>query len=253
MKRVAKLHGRRCYNAGVNITKTLAVAENLERVQERIRAAARRAGRADEVTLVAVTKGVPPERIAEAYRAGVRHFGENHVQEFDDKRARLGLPPATWHMVGHLQTNKARRAVELFDRVDSLDSLRLAEKLAAASQALGRTLPVLIQVHLGEEETKHGIEPGDLGPLVEQIARLDGLSLEGLMTIPPYLEPAERVRPYFRRLRELAEEIGRRRLPRVAMKELSMGMSHDFEVAIEEGATQVRLGTALFGPRPAPR
>jgi len=253
VKRVARLPGRRCYNAGVNFAKTLAVAENVERVRERIQGAARRAGRADEVTLVAVTKSVPPERIAEAYRAGVRHFGENRVQEFDDKRSLLALPAATWHMVGHVQTNKARRAVELFDRVDSLDSLRLAEKLAAAAQALGRALPVLIQVHLGEEETKHGVEPADLGPLVEHIARLDGLSLEGLMTIPPYLEPAERARPYFRRLRELAEEIDRRRFPRVAMKALSMGMSHDFEIAIEEGATQVRLGTALFGPRPAPR
>jgi len=231
----------------------LAVAANLAHVRERIRAAAQRAGRTDDVTLVAVTKGVPPERIAEAYRAGVRHFGENRVQEFDDKRPRLALPPAAWHMVGHVQTNKARRAVELFDRVDSLDSVRLAEKLAAAARALGRTLPVLIQVQLGEEETKHGVEPGELGPLVEQIARQDGLSLEGLMTIPPYLEPVERVRPYFRRLRELAEEIDRRRFPRVAMKELSMGMSHDFEVAVAEGATQVRLGTVLFGPRPAAR
>ena len=236
----------------MNSAGMLSVAENLARVQERTQAAARRAGRADEVTLVAVTKSVPPERIAEAYRVGVRHFGENRVQEFEDKRPLLALPPAIWHMVGHVQTNKARRAAELFDRVDSLDSLRLAEKLAAAARERGRGLPVLIQVHLGEEETKHGVEPGDLGPLVEQIARLDGVSLEGLMTIPPYLEPVERVRPYFRRLRELGEEIDRRRLPRVAMKELSMGMSHDFEVAIEEGATQVRLGTALFGPRPGP-
>src|SRR3990167_2994701 len=237
----------------MNSAGTLSVAENLARVQERIQVAARRAGRTDEVTLVAVTKSVPPERIAEAYRVGVRHFGENRVQEFEDKRPRLALPPAIWHMVGHLQTNKARRAVELFDRVDSLDSLRLAEKLAAAAREQGRGLPGLIQVHLGEEETKHGVAPADLLGLIEQVAGLDALTLEGMMTIPPFLDPPERGRPFFRRLRELAEEIGRRRLPRGAMRELSMGMSHDFEVAIEEGATQVRLGTALFGPRPERR
>jgi hypothetical protein len=234
-------------------TGTLSVAENLERVRARLRAAAARAGRANEITLVAVTKGVPPERIAEAYRAGLRHFGENRVQEFDDKRPQLALPEAVWHMVGHIQTNKARRAGELFDRVDSLDSLRVAEKLAAAARERGRVLPVLIQVHLGNEETKHGMPPGQVAALVEQVAALEGLAVEGLMTIPPYLEPAEQVRPYFRRLRELAEEIDRRRLPRGAMKELSMGMSHDFEIAVAEGATQVRLGTALFGPRPGPR
>ncbi|MBI2956268.1 MAG: YggS family pyridoxal phosphate-dependent enzyme [Acidobacteria bacterium] len=230
---------------------TVAVAENLARVQERIEAARRRAGWRSEVRLVAVTKQVPPERIAEAYRAGVRHFGENRVQEFEDKRRWLVLPEAVWHLVGHLQTNKARRAVELFDRLDSLDSARLAEKIAGAAAAMKRTVPVLVQVHLGEEATKHGIEPELALEMVEQMARLEAIAIEGLMTMPPFLEPAERVRPYFRRLRELAEEIDRRRLPSVRMSELSMGMSHDFEVAIEEGATQVRLGTALFGPRPA--
>lgn len=228
----------------------LTVGENLERVQERMRAAARRAGRTDEVTLLAVTKTVSAERIAEAYQAGVRHFGENRVQEFDAKHALLTLPSAVWHMVGHVQTNKARRAVELFARVDSLDSLRLAEKLSAAASAAGRELPVLVQVRLGEEATKQGVPPEQVVALVEQAAAFEGLRIEGLMTLPPYLEPAERIRPFFRRLRELAEEIGRKRIPGVAMRELSMGMSHDFEVAIEEGATQVRLGTALFGPRP---
>lgn len=229
---------------------TLAVAENLERVQERIRAAEHRAGRPGAVTLVGVTKAVPLERIAEAYRCGVRHFGENRVQEFDDKRRWLTLPSATWHMVGHLQTNKARRAAELFARIDSLDSLRLAEKLAEAARKLGRRVPVLVQVELGEEPAKHGVEAAGLVEMVERMAALEGLGVEGLMTLPPYLEPAERVRPFFRRLRELAEEVDRRRIPGVEMRELSMGMSHDFEVAIEEGATQVRLGTAVFGPRP---
>lgn len=229
----------------------LSVAENLERVQERIQAACQRAGRRDEVTLVAVTKLVAPDRIAEAYRVGVRHFGENRVQEFEEKRQGLALPAATWHLVGHLQANKAKRAVELFERVDSLDSVRLAERVATAAARLGRKLPVLIQVHLGEEPTKQGVEPARLVEVVGRIAPLEALGVKGLMTIPPYLDPPERVRPFFRRLRELAEELERRRIPGVEMGELSMGMSHDFEVAIEEGATQVRLGTALFGARPS--
>lgn len=237
----------------MNSPHTLSVADNLERVQERIRAAERRAGRPGSVTLVAVTKLVPPERIAEAYRAGVRHFGENRVQEFDEKRRWLTLPSATWHLVGHLQSNKARRAADLFARVDSLDSFRLAEKLAEAAAGLGKRLPVLIQVRLGGETTKHGVEPGGVAELVEKCATLDALAIQGLMAIPPFLELPEELRPFFRRLRDLAEELERRRIPGVEMRELSMGMSHDFEVAIEEGATQVRLGTALFGARPARR
>jgi hypothetical protein len=230
---------------------TVSIADNVARVEERIEAALRRAGRADRVTLVAISKQVPVERIAEAYRAGVRHFGENRVQEFEDKQPRLTLPAATWHMVGHLQSNKAKRALELFEGIDSVDSLRLAEKLDQAAAEQGRKVPVLIEVHLGDEPSKHGVAPDQVAPLVEQVAGLASLSLEGLMTIPPFLEPPELVRPYFRRLRELAGEIDRRRLPGVAMRRLSMGMSHDFEVAIAEGATEVRLGTALFGPRPA--
>ncbi|MGH9861966.1 MAG: YggS family pyridoxal phosphate-dependent enzyme, partial [Candidatus Acidiferrales bacterium] len=222
----------------------------LERVQERIRVSLERAGRRDEVTLVAVTKLVPPERIAEAYRIGLRHFGENRVQEFDDKRRWLTLPAAVWHLVGHLQSNKARRAAALFDCLDSLDSSHVAEKLSAAAREVGRRLPDLIQVKLGAESGKAGVEPAALPTLVEQVAALNGLTVKGLMTLPPYLEPAEQVRPYFRRLRELAAELDQRRFPGVEMRELSMGMSHDFEIAIEEGATQVRLGTAIFGERP---
>lgn len=230
----------------------VSLAENLERVQERIRAAARRAGRSDEVTLVAVTKTVSAESIAEAYGLGVRHFGENRVQEFEGKHRELALPEATWHLVGHLQSNKAKRAAHLFDRIDSLDSAQLATKLAAAAAQAGRELPVLLQVHLGEEPTKHGVEPASLAELVAPLAELKGLRVEGLMVLPPYLEPPERVRPYFRRLRELAEKLDQRGIPGISLRQLSMGMSHDFEVAIEEGATQVRLGTVLFGERPAP-
>ncbi len=229
---------------------TLSISDALGRIQERIDAARQRAGRSDEVRLIAVTKQVPVERIAEAYRAGLRHFGENRVQEFEDKHPLLVLPSATWHMVGHLQSNKAQKALQLFDCVDSLDSLHLGEKLDKAAGEKGKRLPVLIQVHLGDEPSKHGVEPEKLAVLVEQAAGLPHLAIEGLMTIPPLLEPAEKVRSYFRRLRELAEELDRRTLPGVSMLRLSMGMSHDFEVAIEEGATEVRLGTALFGPRP---
>ncbi len=225
----------------------LPIAESLARVQERIAAALRRAGRTDEVTIVAVTKQVPVERIADAYGIGLRHFGENRVQEFDEKHRLLVLPSAIWHMIGHLQSNKAARAIELFDCLDSLDSINLAQKLNAAGST---RIPALLQVPLGEEPSKHGIDPGQVAAVVEQAAALPNLAVQGLMTIPPFLEPAERVRPYFRRLRELAEEIGRRRIPGVEMTRLSMGMSHDFEVAIEEGGTEVRLGTVLFGPRP---
>lgn len=226
------------------------MAENLERVGERIRAAARRAGRTDEVTLVAVTKAVGVARIAEAYRAGVRHFGENRVQEFEEKRRFLTLPEAVWHMVGHVQTNKARRAVELFDRIDTVDSVRLAEKLAAVAAEKSEVVPVLVEVRVGGEATKSGVESENLAALLERLSGLESLAVRGLMAVAPYFEPAEGVRPYLRRLRELAEETERRRLPRIEMKILSMGMSHDFEVAVEEGATEVRLGTAIFGPRP---
>ena len=228
------------------------ITANLEQVKARIQAALARAGRRDQVTLVAVTKTVDPVRIAEAYRCGVRHFGENRIQEFAEKRSRLTLPGTTWHMVGHLQSNKAKRAAEWFDWVESLDSLRLAQRLDHAADQVGKRLPVLIQVHLGGEESKFGVEEQALLSLVEHVATLEHLELRGLMVLPPYFDDPEQVRPCFRRLPQLAEEIARQQIPRVAMRELSMGMSHDFEVAIEEGATIVRLGTALFGPRPAP-
>ncbi len=231
----------------------VSVAQNLERIHERIRAALKRAGRRDEVTLVAVTKTIAADRIAEAYRCGVRRFGENRVQEFKEKRPLLALPSARWHLVGHLQTNKAKQAVEMFNRVDSVDSVRLAEKLAHVVGGQGSKLPVLIQVHLGEEPSKHGVAPGEVEALLQQVAELETLQVEGLMTIPPFSDNPEETRPYFRQLRTLAEQIERSRIPGVSMRELSMGMTNDFEVAIEEGATQVRLGTAIFGSRPAPR
>jgi PLP dependent protein len=170
------------------------------------------------------------------------------VQEFESKQAKLGdLSGATWHLIGHLQSNKARRAVHLFDRVDSIDSLGLAQKLDSAAAAVGKRLPVLIEVHLGGEATKSGVAEGGLAALADAIEKLSHLELRGLMTIPPYSDDPEAARPYFRKLRELRDGLSRsiaRTLPA-----LSMGMSHDFEVAIEEGATEIRIGTALFGQR----
>jgi pyridoxal phosphate enzyme (YggS family) len=231
------------------------IAANLERVRERMARAAERARRSPaEITLVAVSKTFPAEAIREAYAAGVRHFGENRVQEWEAKQPLVADLAAVWHLVGHLQTNKARRAARLFHTVDSLDSAKLARKLDAAVAGLGGSgaqraavLPVLIEVRLAPEETKHGAEPEQVPALAEAVAGLPHLELRGLMCIPPLLDDPERVRPYFRRLRELRDALQQRL--GCPLPELSMGMSHDFEVAIEEGATQVRLGTAIFGAR----
>jgi len=221
---------------------------NLAEIRDRIARAAARAGRkAGEVTLVAVSKTFPAEAIRAAYELGLRHFGENRVQEWESKRATLADLNATWHLIGHLQSNKARRAANLFHRVDSVDSLALAQKLDAAASAEGKRLQVLIEVHLGGEETKSGIGERDLPALAESIARLPHLEFLGLMTIPPYFDVPEQVRPYFRRLRELRDQTGGDLAQPLDV--LSMGMSHDFEIAIEEGATEIRIGTALFGER----
>ncbi|HUI41198.1 MAG TPA: YggS family pyridoxal phosphate enzyme [Terriglobia bacterium] len=248
-----------------------AIIDNITRVRERMAAACRRAGRrAEDVRLVAISKTVPPERIRDAYEAGLREFGENRVQEARAKRAALADLPITWHLVGHLQSNKARAACELFDRIDSIDSARLAQKLdaallpgaadgeasrdptganeAGAVRSPGR-LPVLIEINLGGEAAKSGVEESAALELARQVGRLATLELRGLMLVPPFFEDPAAARPYFFRLRELAKVIDSARLPGVRMDELSMGMSHDFETAIEEGATQVRVGTAIFGPR----
>jgi pyridoxal phosphate enzyme (YggS family) len=224
------------------------IAGRLQEVRERIERAARRAGRrADEVTLVAVSKTFPPACIREAFAAGVRDFGENRVQEWDAKRPQVADLPATWHLVGHLQRNKAARAITLFHKVDSLDSLPLAEKLDRAASG-SRILPVLIEVRLDPASTKSGCDPSELPRLAEGVLLIANLELRGLMGIPAVSESPEEARGAFRRLRELRDalsgQIGR------PLPELSMGMSDDFEVAIEEGATQIRVGTALFGGRP---
>ncbi len=231
----------------------MAIADNLARVRERIAAAVRAAGRSPlDVALMAVSKTFPAERIREAYAAGQTLFGENRVQEFAEKAAELrDLNNATFHLIGHLQSNKATRAAELFSAVDSVDSLRLAEKLNVSVEKYNKSLPVLIELNLGGEESKSGLQSDspELEYLLAAAPRLEHLEIRGLMTIPPFTEDPEGARPYFRRLRELRDSIAHRQLPRVAMDVLSMGMSHDFEIAIQEGSTCVRLGTAIFGER----
>jgi hypothetical protein len=226
------------------------VRENLTRIRERIARAAERAGRRGEgITLIGVSKTHPASAILEAFEAGVRHFGENRVQEWEGKRAGTEGLTATWHLIGHLQSNKAARAARLFHSVDSVDDLALAQKLDRARGEAGITgkLRVLIEVWVAQEETKSGAAIEALPELAEKIVELPRLQLAGLMCIPPYLEDAQRVRPYFWRLRELRDDLEKKL--RVALPVLSMGMSHDFEAAIEEGATEVRVGTALFGGR----
>ena len=228
------------------------IRENFLRVQERIAAAANRVGRrSEDITLIGVSKSHPAIAVQEAFRAGVRHFGENRVQEWEAKRVGTSNLAAAWHLIGHLQSNKAAKAAKLFHTVDSLDDLALAQKLDRARTAPGFSakLRVLIEVRVAPEETKSGAEIAALPGLTEKIAALPQLELTGLMCIPPYLLDAAQVRPYFRRLRELRDELhGKLGMP---LPVLSMGMSHDFEVAIEEGATEVRVGTALFGGRTA--
>jgi pyridoxal phosphate enzyme (YggS family) len=228
------------------------IAEAVARVRERIASAAASAGRRpEEVRLVAVTKTLGSEAIRAAYEAGVRHFGENRVQEWEAKRSEVGhLANACLHMIGHLQRNKARQAAAIFDRIDSIDSLALARKLDQAAAEERRRIPVLIEVRLSQEPAKSGIEPESLDALAMSIMSLSHLDLEGLMTVPPWSEDPEPARPYFGALRELRDRLAAR-LSR-PLPVLSMGMTNDFEVAIQEGATEVRIGTAIFGRRPKP-
>jgi pyridoxal phosphate enzyme (YggS family) len=228
----------------------MTIAENVARVRERMEAAAKRAGRdPGKVRLVAVSKTVDLERVRQAIEAGVDSLGENYVQEAQEKVGALEKR-VSWHFIGHLQSNKARVAARLFDWVHSVDSLKLAEELSRAGQQQNKTLPVLLQVNLGKEETKFGAREEEVYRLLERMGSLPGVSIKGLMAMPPFFENPEESRPYFRALRVIAENVSKRQIPGVLMEELSMGMSNDFEVAIEEGATLVRVGTAVFGLRP---
>lgn len=221
---------------------------NIDRVRERIASACARAGRReDNVRLIAVSKTFPAEQIRAAYAAGLRDFGENRVQEAAAKRLALQDPGITWHLIGHLQSNKAARALELFDWIHSVDSAGLAAKLDRAAAATGKRLPILLEVNLGGEASKSGVAEEEAASVAAALHEYSNLALRGLMTIPPFFEDPQQARPYFRRLRELAERL--RSAGATGMTELSMGMSHDFEVAIEEGATLIRVGTAIFGAR----
>jgi PLP dependent protein len=227
------------------------IALNIESVRERIERAAATCGRSvDEITLLAVAKTFPRESISQAAAAGLRKFGENRVQEAEAKilhfRERIELE---WHLVGHLQSNKARPAAELFDVIHSLDSAKTAAKLNQASLEIGKKLSVLLQVDLGGEETKFGADPSQIREIVEDVSNLKGLRLDGLMTIPPFFENPELTRPYFARLRALRESLESQQPGCLGQQHLSMGMSHDFEAAIKEGATIVRIGMAIFGAR----
>ncbi|WP_456341528.1 YggS family pyridoxal phosphate-dependent enzyme [Thermovibrio sp.] len=227
------------------------IKENLERIREEIEKACARAGRkSEEVKILAATKTRTPEEILEAYEAGIRLFGENRVQEAREKIPLLKekMEKAQWHMIGHLQTNKVKYAVNLFDWIETLDRKALADELVKRAEKAGRErIPVLVEVKLSPEESKHGCPPEELEELLSYALQLPRLEVKGFMTVPPYYEEVELVRPFFMRLREIRdrmeEQFGRE------FPELSMGMSHDFTVAVEEGATIVRIGTALFGPR----
>jgi PLP dependent protein len=227
------------------------IAHNIQSIRERIARAAAECGRSsEEIVLLAISKTFPVELIFQAAAAGVYKFGENRVQEAESKIPLISNAPHwEWHLVGHLQSNKARRAAELFNVIQSLDSLKLATKLSQASLEIGKVLSVLLQVDFGEEETKFGADPAQIRELIEGISNLKGIRLDGLMAIPPYLENPEQARPYFAKLRELKETLETEQPGCLGQQHLSMGMSHDFEAAICEGATIIRIGTAIFGSR----
>jgi PLP dependent protein len=231
----------------------MSICENISIVRRRISSAAVRAGRTSgDITLMAVSKTFPAMSIRAAYDAGIRVFGENRVQEFSQKVSAVqDLPDAEFHMIGHLQSNKAASAAEAFAGIDSLDSLKLAEKLDAAAGKLAKKLRVLIEINVGGETVKSGLDAGsgELDKLLTAAPRLEHLEFRGLMTVPPFTEDPQEARPYFRKLRALRDQIAARHLPSIRMDVLSMGMSHDFEIAIEEGSTCVRVGTAIFGGR----
>lgn len=225
------------------------IRERLARVREQIARAAQRAGRsAEDVTLIAVSKTFDSATVQQAVDAGMCDLGENRVQEGIAKAAQIS-GDVRWHLIGHLQSNKARQAVETFSFIHTIDSKELAERLDRMAGELGRRPKVLIQVDLAHEPTKSGADESELTSIIETLDRAQHLELQGLMVLPPFFDSPEQTRPYFRRLREVLEGLNRSRTPERKLTELSMGMSHDFEVAIEEGATMVRVGTAIFGRR----
>jgi pyridoxal phosphate enzyme (YggS family) len=227
----------------------MSVEDNIRHVRETMAEAARRSGRpASAIRLMAVTKTVNDDRVLSAIQAGVEIIGENYVQEAKRKIEKLGKT-GEWHLIGHLQTNKAKYAVHLFDMIHSVDRLELAAELDRRARAVGRVIPILIEVNVGGEKTKNGVPLDSALDLVRHAAPRENLSIRGLMTMPPWFEYPEESRPYFRTLRELRDKISGEAIPRVEMRELSMGMTDDYAVAIEEGATIVRIGRGIFGER----
>ena len=224
--------------------------ERLARVEERIRNAAQACRRpTDAVRLIAVSKTMPAEIVQQAIEAGVSDLGENYIQEAREKIDSLARFPVNWHFIGHLQSNKAKYAVRMFDLIHSVDSLKLAKELDRHARLNDKIQSVLVQVNVAKEESKSGIYVEDTLRLVTEISRLENIAVKGLMTMPPIFNAPEKVRPYFAELRRLRDKIKAEAIPNVAMDELSMGMTGDFEAAIAEGATMVRIGTAIFGDR----
>jgi pyridoxal phosphate enzyme (YggS family) len=227
------------------------IARNIRSIQDRMATAAASCNRSpDAIMLLAISKTFPVEAISQAVEAGLHQFGENRVQEAEGKILHFRqMPKLEWHLVGHLQSNKAKRAAELFDVIHSIDSVKLAVRLSLASLEVGKRLSVLIQVDLGGEETKFGADPGRIREIVEAISNLEGIRLNGLMTIPPFFEDPDQSRPFYAKLRELRDMFESEQPGCLGQQHLSMGMSHDFEAAIQEGATILRIGTAIFGVR----
>ena len=226
------------------------IKDNLLQIQERIRIAATRCQRNPEtIKLVAVSKTVSVSGVREAIDAGISLFGENYIQEAREKSEALASFPVTWHFIGHLQSNKAKYAVRLFDLIHSVDSFKLARELDKQAHKCGKVQPVLIQVNIAQEDSKSGAAEEEAPQLIRDISQLSNLSIRGLMTMPPFFNAPDKVKPYFRALRQLRDRIAEMRLDNVSMAELSMGMTGDFEAAIEEGSTLVRIGTAIFGER----
>ncbi len=223
--------------------------DNLKEIENRVQAACDRAGRSrDEVTLIAVSKTKPIEDLTEIYNAGVRDFGENKVQELTDKIEKMPND-IKWHMIGHLQRNKVKYIIDKVELIHSVDSFRLAEEINIQAKKKGIVVPILVEVNIADEESKFGVSKEDAMELVKQIATLDGLTVKGLMSIAPYVVDSEENRPYFHKIKDLSVDISNENIDNVSMDILSMGMSGDFEVAIEEGATMVRVGTGIFGER----
>lgn len=222
----------------------------LENIRKRIKNAALKCGRNPEtIRLVAVSKTMPAERVKTAIEAGVTTIGENYIQEAREKFNDLSSFPVSWHFIGHLQTNKAKYAVRMFDLIQTLDSVKLAKEIDKQAKKIDKVQSVLLQINIGQEETKSGVDESEVMALIAEIGQLKNIAIKGLMTIPPFFNQPELVRPYFKTLSNLRQRIESKALPNVCMDELSMGMTGDFEVAIEEGATMVRIGTAIFGSR----